>query len=191
MTDTIITRAQLAAELECSRSRMTQLAGEGMPMRPDGKLNRLEVLRWLTRYHSGHGGGWSEQMRGKPGIEERARKLLGESGKPAGTSAGRPVESPEFLRGARWMAQEICGVARKEWPAFLAGLNFEPVPGAGETEARALTATVMIHLLEGWAGEYIDPAALPAVNWKAFGRLAGKIARESDQLRAEWANFKA
>jgi hypothetical protein len=187
VTDKIVTRAQLAAELGCARSRMTQLTAEGMPMRPDGKLNRLEVLQWLTRYHSGHGGGWSEQMRGKAGLEERARKLLGEVGEAGGSPSAGRAESPEFLRGARWMAQQICNAARKEWPAFVAGLSFEPVPGAGQTEARALTATVMIHLLEGWTEDYLDQAKLPPVNWTAFGKIAGKIARESEKLRAEWA----
>jgi hypothetical protein len=45
----VISKAELAAELKLSRGRITQLIGEGLPTRPDGRLNRGEAVRWYRQ----------------------------------------------------------------------------------------------------------------------------------------------
>ena len=46
--DDVVTKADLARELGVSRSAITQHCANGLPVRPDGKLNRSEALRWLA-----------------------------------------------------------------------------------------------------------------------------------------------
>jgi phage terminase Nu1 subunit (DNA packaging protein) len=43
----IITKADLARLLGCDRSRITQLARAGMPVRRDGRLDRETALAWV------------------------------------------------------------------------------------------------------------------------------------------------
>ena len=73
MTD-VITKAELARELDLSRARISQLCGMGLPVRPDGKVNR-----------AGSGGmGEGERL-------FMARRLVGEpsaEGRAAGADAG-------------------------------------------------------------------------------------------------------
>lgn len=47
---TIITKASLAAELGVTKPRISQYIKAGMPVRPDGRLDREAVLNWLERY---------------------------------------------------------------------------------------------------------------------------------------------
>lgn len=72
----IVTKAEFARLLGCAKSRISQLAKDGLPVRRDGRLNRLECLQWITTYQSGHGGGWGGGLRG-PAIIDRAQRLLG------------------------------------------------------------------------------------------------------------------
>ena len=76
MKNTVVSKADLARELDCPRSRVTQLTHAGMPVRSDGKLDRLTALRWIVFYTSGAGGGWWGSLRGKPSIYDRAQALL-------------------------------------------------------------------------------------------------------------------
>jgi hypothetical protein len=87
MKQVAITKAALAAELDCPRGTITRLCQRGMPTLKDGRLNRAETLRWMLHYCSGAGGGWIGGRRGKASIYERAKALL--EGKPA-PKAGRP-----------------------------------------------------------------------------------------------------
>ena len=48
---TIISKANLAAELRISKARVSQYVAEGLPVRSDGKLNRKEALNWISRNH--------------------------------------------------------------------------------------------------------------------------------------------
>ena len=43
----VISKAGLARELEVSRARISQLCRLGLPVRPDGKLNRTEAVSWV------------------------------------------------------------------------------------------------------------------------------------------------
>lgn len=47
MADAIITKAELARELDLSRARISQLCKIGLPVRPDGKVNRAEAVEWV------------------------------------------------------------------------------------------------------------------------------------------------
>ena len=77
MTDTVITKADLARELNLSRARISQLCQIGLPVRPDGKLNRSEALAWVKANHCPWRGGWWGDRRKKnktvrPGRRQRA-----------------------------------------------------------------------------------------------------------------------
>lgn len=45
----VVSKTELAGVLHLSRGRVTQLIGEGLPVRPDGKLDRAEAVAW---YHA-------------------------------------------------------------------------------------------------------------------------------------------
>ena len=50
----ILTKAALAEELDVTRGRISQLIGQGMPVRPDGRIARtLAAGSWIT---------WTPQM---------------------------------------------------------------------------------------------------------------------------------
>ena len=57
MTD-VITKADFARELNLSRARISQLCKIGLPVRPDGKLNRAEALAWVKGNVFSWLGGW-------------------------------------------------------------------------------------------------------------------------------------
>ncbi len=44
----IITKAELAAELRVTKSRVSQYVAAGLPVEPDGKLDRLSALAWIS-----------------------------------------------------------------------------------------------------------------------------------------------
>jgi phage terminase Nu1 subunit (DNA packaging protein) len=45
----VITKAQLSEMLGISRPRVSQFVQQGMPVRPDGRLDRIAALTWITR----------------------------------------------------------------------------------------------------------------------------------------------
>jgi hypothetical protein len=124
MKNAIVTKSQLAAELECGSGTLSRI--RDLPVRPDGQLNRAEVLQWLSYYTSGFGGGWGAR-RGKAGLQERAARLL--KGQPAseGTDAtdghgtvtapvadpfaGIDTEGPEYI-ARRELLDRILGNAQ-------------------------------------------------------------------------------
>lgn len=57
MTD-VITKAELARELNLSRARISQLSKMGLPVRPDGKLTRAEAMAWIKGNVCSWLGGW-------------------------------------------------------------------------------------------------------------------------------------
>lgn len=63
MADNVITKAECSRELGLSRARVTQLCEIGLPVRPDGKLNRMQALKWVKANVDPARGGWSEDMR--------------------------------------------------------------------------------------------------------------------------------
>ncbi len=58
MASQVIMKAELARELGFSRARISQLCQKGLPVRPDGKLNRAEALAWVQENNSSWRGGW-------------------------------------------------------------------------------------------------------------------------------------
>lgn len=72
----VVTKAAFAALLECPRGTVSRLCGRGMPVRPDGKVNTVEALRWITELTSGFKGGWVGRRRGKEDLNSRAARLL-------------------------------------------------------------------------------------------------------------------
>jgi phage terminase Nu1 subunit (DNA packaging protein) len=44
----IVTKAELALELEVSRPRISQFVQRGMPVRHDGKVDLLAACRWVV-----------------------------------------------------------------------------------------------------------------------------------------------
>jgi hypothetical protein len=67
------TKSKLAAELGVSAARVSQLCKRGMPTLEGGILDREAALRWISRYMSSHGGGWSNRGRN---ISRTATALL-------------------------------------------------------------------------------------------------------------------
>jgi hypothetical protein len=57
----------LSRELELSRARISQLCMMGLPVRPDGKLNRAEALAWVKANVCSWRGGWWGDLRQKAG----------------------------------------------------------------------------------------------------------------------------
>jgi len=64
MTD-VITKAELARELDLSRARISQLCGMGLPVTPDGKVNRAEAVAWVKANVCSWRGGWWGNLRQK------------------------------------------------------------------------------------------------------------------------------
>jgi hypothetical protein len=63
----VITKAELARELNLSRARISQLCKIGLPVRPDGKLNRAEAVAWVKGNVCSWLGGWWGNLRQKTG----------------------------------------------------------------------------------------------------------------------------
>lgn len=79
----ITTKSALAAELSISKARVSQYVKQGLPVRPDGKLNRDEALNWIKRNQLSQG--YEDK-----GVN-RARKLAEDRPKrPASPPARRP-----------------------------------------------------------------------------------------------------
>jgi phage terminase Nu1 subunit (DNA packaging protein) len=45
----VITKAELSEMLGISRPRVSQFVQLGMPVRPDGRLDRVAALQWVVR----------------------------------------------------------------------------------------------------------------------------------------------
>jgi phage terminase Nu1 subunit (DNA packaging protein) len=45
----VVTKAELSEMLGISRPRVSQFVQLGMPVRPDGRLDRIAALTWITR----------------------------------------------------------------------------------------------------------------------------------------------
>ena len=53
----VTSKSALAAELGISKARVSQYVKRGMPVLPDGKLDRERALRWIVKSHyQRHGG---------------------------------------------------------------------------------------------------------------------------------------
>jgi hypothetical protein len=76
---TIITKAQLAREVNLSRARISQLVARGLPVRTDGRLDRGKALGWVTANRVPERGGWGEgqgRRRRMPACEDTSAPAL-------------------------------------------------------------------------------------------------------------------
>jgi hypothetical protein len=78
----VITKAELARELDLSRARISQLCGMGLPVRPDGRVNRAEAVAWVKANVCSWRGGWWGDLRQKTGQAGRRAPI------PAAALAG-------------------------------------------------------------------------------------------------------
>jgi len=74
MTD-VITKAELARELNLSRARISQLCKSGLPIRPDGKLNRAEAVAWVEGNVCSWLGGWELRKKSRGGMSAAVAEL--------------------------------------------------------------------------------------------------------------------
>jgi hypothetical protein len=110
MKQSVVTKAQLARELDCPRGTVTRLCQRGMPTRPDGRLDRLASLQHIADSTSGFNGGWTGNWRGKEDLNTRAKRLLGGVTAPALPDPEEPVEHillDAIRRGAFRYAGEV------------------------------------------------------------------------------------
>src|SRR5689334_13587042 len=49
MADDVISKSMLADELRVTRAAVSDYVKRGLPVRPDGKLNRAEAMAWIGR----------------------------------------------------------------------------------------------------------------------------------------------
>ena len=49
---TVFSQANLAAELQISKARVSQYVADGLPVRKDGKLDRETAVKWVSDNHS-------------------------------------------------------------------------------------------------------------------------------------------
>jgi hypothetical protein len=62
----VITKAALARELGLSRARISQLCRTGLPVRPDGKLDRAKAVAWVKANVDSWRGGWCLRRKAGP-----------------------------------------------------------------------------------------------------------------------------
>jgi hypothetical protein len=180
MKDTIVSKAEFAKQLDCPRSRITQLSAEGMLVRPDGKVDRLAALHWICKFRSGFGGGWEGSIRGKPSIRERAKRLLEADGAPLPSVPETESEpdAPEVKvdHGARAVFESLIAASPRV-PEILAEL------GVRDPVTLAVSADLFCDLVFVLAGAQSDAAydwlgaddrsPTPAVNLRALAKRYG------------------
>jgi hypothetical protein len=66
MPDETISKAHLARELGVSRARVSQFVGRGLPVRPDGRLDRGRALAWVRDHNFSWLGGWAVRQKDAP-----------------------------------------------------------------------------------------------------------------------------
>jgi len=100
----------------------------------------------------------------------------------------QPAAAPDAAElGARWLAQELCASARQNWPAFMVPVSiFDKLPSEDRLRGRSLLAVCMIHVLEGWLGNYLAGATLPEINWSIYGADAGAMKTDAEEWRRYW-----
>jgi hypothetical protein len=92
----VITKAELARELELSRARISQLCGMGLPVRPDGRVNRAEAVAWVKANVCSWRGGWWGNLRQKAGQTGRGRAPIAAAGPDDGVELGELPELAEL-----------------------------------------------------------------------------------------------
>ena len=172
MTKERLSMADFARLLNTSRSRITQLAAQGLPVR-DGRIDRLDGLRWVA----GNVGGASAKAKGGIGLADRAAAILRE---PVVANFGDRVA----------FAREICMTLRKTWTERIAQIRiWDKAPVDERAIHRRLMLMEMLFVVEDVVlAEYVRSEDLPRIDWSAF-EPGLNVAEEEDafsELRAEW-----
>ena len=111
---TEISLSRLAKQLICSPGSLTRLVKiHTIELLPSGKVDREKALEAISKT-SGAGGGWSGIHRGRPGLHERAEKLL-DTPKRRRRKAGTPDDGPfppSFALGMAFLAARLGDKAR-------------------------------------------------------------------------------
>lgn len=161
----VVTKAKLARELGYSRARITQLAAQGLPVRSDGLLNRVEALTWINRNASSYGGGWHFRGKGAGGLPRKAKKALDDF-------------SPAFFGGQVALYNQI-RLNLLELPELLVQLGVAvPIAGA--------SAEAMDMILGRWILAYgpelieDDEQSFPDLDLRQLSKVAGL------PFRPEW-----
>lgn len=144
---TIITKAALAAELGISKGRVSQYCAQGLPVRPDGKLNREDALDWVRNHIS------AAQHYGKGA----AVALGAKRSRPPQKSAPLSVDEPAVVSPAAngYTADELrllSGI-RARWPGVIrrAVLLY-----GGDERAAALAVAAVMECTDHLAASLFD-----------------------------------
>lgn len=160
---TIITKAALAAELNVSKSRVSQYLKAGLPERVDGKLDREAALHWVSlNLRSGH-----DHRKGPA----RARKLAPEA-RPPTQLLGSPEAARRALAG--FAGQVLFYIAHT---AVDLGISL-PVVYALTAEVGSglddVAAEQMIRLGNHSPGRLVSGSAALAIDWATLADRAGE-----------------
>jgi transcriptional regulator with XRE-family HTH domain len=175
MAGLTLTKSELAERLGLSRSRVSQLVAQGLPVEPDGRVDAVEAARWVLDNLYG--------LKAAP-TRQAARELMVQAHTwNALAYAAAEIPVAVVLAGAelgltREAAERLAGLALLFWAT-------EPNELLAETGAPEL----LLPLPEAWRD---------GVNWpRLFGPdgaslVAGRIEAESrEELAAELAEVEA
>ena len=115
MPDETISKAQLARELGVSRARVSQLVKGGLPVRPDGRLDRARALAWVRANNFSWLGGW--WVREKSGVRRESA--------PTGSIPELDEMEREIMRSPLLLRRDP---SEENWAELESGL-----PQAGKT----------------------------------------------------------
>ncbi|WP_321473019.1 hypothetical protein [uncultured Paludibaculum sp.] len=159
MSETI-SKSELAGLLKLTRARVSQFVAAGLPVRPDGRLNRAEALEWCRKNWRPDSGGWGVNGR----ATRTARAKTGPKAQRKAT-AGSGVELPDpaaLASDRKWLA-EVTGPPALEAAARVA-------IRLGCTQAQAFGMTSWLTVLPALFSSCHDDAlcGLPQPDWTAI-----------------------
>ena len=179
----IITKVQLARELGVGKSAVSNYVRRGLPVRPDGRLNRAEALAWVRRHVYPHHAGRGAAVAGRAQRTGRSPANGSDDGVPPAYRAILKCKSEHHAAacfGALKMAYTLPASA-----ASLAVAAGASIPAAFALY-RALVLAAMHQVAEvaelGEDEVSIDTAELAAIDWTA---LAARVGATFDEAACE------
>jgi hypothetical protein len=151
----------------------------GLPVGPNGGLDREKSLRWIADLTSGYGGGWGG-ARGREDLAARAQRLL--------DGAAKPEAKDRDFDPAVYIAWRTCGNLRVELPELLA-TDYPDLSTitADSFGVRVYALALVTYLCEAWLEDLLVTApALPKIAWKQFGKRSREARRLAETLQAYW-----
>ena len=178
-----MTKAEFARRLYLSKGRVTQLCGQGMPSRPDGKLNLRECVPWFennVRLHAFRDGNVNPTTQALSALK-RAIRRSSRRGEPD-ASSHIVLTQEEFLEA--WVEAEVSGMAwlantlrdprllqRAAGVAVRLGCTAAQAFGIVNAYDLIITSYVFEELVKD-TGRIVEHKQ--DVDWEAVGRLAGE-----------------